>query len=1536
MKKTIQIFLASRFEEFKDLRLTIKREIDKQSKLFPLYKLDLIDLNDNRAESQSALDRSLNNLRESDICLFLIGDTYGENLAEYGKSYTHLEYIEAKKYAKRRLVYCVGELYQNKKINLEHNNQPLKQWQDEILVDVVPSFWTQQDNVEELVDSIIERLSMEITKVIKTMLFSEEKLIATNKPSLLPLASKFPRNNEIKIVNSFFQENYQHSSLIYITGKAGMGKSNFLIDYFSMLSSTHSFLYFINENDDDEKNLNNIYLYLKKQFQLCMRDFPKYTNAVNNIEDALSITEKMGKLFEIYNQFFENTNEIFLLLLDGADLLQNEENVLKKLIQSTQGINYIISGRENNLEKYLKRLNTKNDHFTYKDIELHNLDSEHIANILSYDLSCYQNLTNKERSNILQLFIKKSEGLPLYLKYQIDTINKKIIGEDNIFNQVIQFLEKLPNKLGDFYIQIFGNLSKDSLNLLQLLYWYYEPINISFVKRILHFSDVTCEIILDEISYLLTYDEIQETLMVCHLSVKEALFEYYKYDKKLPTAIRFNADFVLKCASNENNLLNYVTERSDVIHNFSKTVYFSKENKLYAKLEDIVYFSLSQKTIKSAFVNIFYDYLAINTLYNNIKKDEIFNSDATLHGIIREEAIKDENLIRTGTKFLSHIAKQRDEDIFQIIRLLKISLILENNHFITKYTKSLLKYNYKKVLKEGYSTDILTSTVYNKLHSVLLKSFITRTRELEQKPTSMNLYDDSNIVLYVDSKQEKYSLESSLIRMIQRGIDKPIRSFEMFKTIYQVIKNTNNNKLLKQFLYDVSKQVNYNKENNKTTADSQKLYKFKKLVEYDFFVKNLNSFEKKDHYKFKDFPEFSNKINRLLQLQTAYEIHGIDSILKTKHRDLVIEIATIVNEKDSCAFHAFWHEKLEKDENYDLINRLLLGVGEENILREFERKILKMGYKENKLLITCLLNIYYKLKEPTKLEQLKKFIVNMEYIQKERTLLLHFTGNIEKGSYQEIQQLVPFSLNSLDRRLITNDTLTFVELEDKFEKISVTQNYEYLSLLLKTFFDNTREPFSNQTKVFMKYRDYLDRDTLKLIILDFAMMKDFSAFEEVAKKIPPKEQITYLIETIDKLLKRKQSPVVNDEQFWAYILDFFIPDSEYMNELELLIQKVYAKRELIDFAKNHKERIEEKISLFSNSNHKVVWYFTVVNLVINEETNYKNIFELSWMNENVLDEVTIMLFVFNITKREIVDEFLALISQKDFFSIGKVKLYAGFKFNDDLLTQAGFDIAKELNRINGKNNLNNTIRYTLPSVINNEFTSELINIFTIPDYQTTTKLKALFDILTYNNIDNLNNMESKSIFSFFNSVNNFTELIKYFYKPEKLMIEDFQNKNTLETIDSLLSLLETYKQAEEEEDHELYTYCEQLFNEVKKILDDEIISKLSCDIVRATLDNVFDKYNFSNNDQSQSILTVKLLHKNYDMFYNLLHKMYVTYREAEENADEGLYEKINDEFEILKQEILENEENFECIKKHSNISSKLQIKLSNIDKFSPK
>lgn len=84
-----EIFLASRFEEFKDIRKKLASKIDK----YPF--MEAIDLNDNQASHRSPLEESLFHVRKSEIMILLVGETYGTIPEGEDKSYTHLEYIEA-------------------------------------------------------------------------------------------------------------------------------------------------------------------------------------------------------------------------------------------------------------------------------------------------------------------------------------------------------------------------------------------------------------------------------------------------------------------------------------------------------------------------------------------------------------------------------------------------------------------------------------------------------------------------------------------------------------------------------------------------------------------------------------------------------------------------------------------------------------------------------------------------------------------------------------------------------------------------------------------------------------------------------------------------------------------------------------------------------------------------------------------------------------------------------------------------------------------------------------------------------------------------------------------------------------------------------------------------------------------------------------------------------------------------------------------------------------------------------------------------
>lgn len=67
------VFLASNFEEFRELRASLKTHIED---LYP-GQIEVLNLDDRRADERGAVARSTDLLENADLCVVLIGDAYG-------------------------------------------------------------------------------------------------------------------------------------------------------------------------------------------------------------------------------------------------------------------------------------------------------------------------------------------------------------------------------------------------------------------------------------------------------------------------------------------------------------------------------------------------------------------------------------------------------------------------------------------------------------------------------------------------------------------------------------------------------------------------------------------------------------------------------------------------------------------------------------------------------------------------------------------------------------------------------------------------------------------------------------------------------------------------------------------------------------------------------------------------------------------------------------------------------------------------------------------------------------------------------------------------------------------------------------------------------------------------------------------------------------------------------------------------------------------------------------------------------------------
>lgn len=127
-----EVFLASRFEEFEELRTEIKKKF-ANSPISRNSKIELIDLNDGNVSHRPPLVECLSQVRRSELLILLLGETYGSLAPNATKSFTHLEYEEAIRDGSntRVLVYCIGSNYTKNGIHYSQN-ETLAEWQREI------------------------------------------------------------------------------------------------------------------------------------------------------------------------------------------------------------------------------------------------------------------------------------------------------------------------------------------------------------------------------------------------------------------------------------------------------------------------------------------------------------------------------------------------------------------------------------------------------------------------------------------------------------------------------------------------------------------------------------------------------------------------------------------------------------------------------------------------------------------------------------------------------------------------------------------------------------------------------------------------------------------------------------------------------------------------------------------------------------------------------------------------------------------------------------------------------------------------------------------------------------------------------------------------------------------------------------------------------------------------------------------------------------------------------------------------------------
>ena len=151
----LQVFLASRFDEFQELRAALKSRING----LKAPAVEAIDLNDNAVDSEPPLSRCYEAVDRAELFLLLVGNTYGTSPKGYKESYTHLEYRRARRDgAKTILPFLIGTLHHRDFKPEHYYDKPLGAWVSEIRKTHTPSYQDGSLSAEQLASNIFDEV----------------------------------------------------------------------------------------------------------------------------------------------------------------------------------------------------------------------------------------------------------------------------------------------------------------------------------------------------------------------------------------------------------------------------------------------------------------------------------------------------------------------------------------------------------------------------------------------------------------------------------------------------------------------------------------------------------------------------------------------------------------------------------------------------------------------------------------------------------------------------------------------------------------------------------------------------------------------------------------------------------------------------------------------------------------------------------------------------------------------------------------------------------------------------------------------------------------------------------------------------------------------------------------------------------------------------------------------------------------------------------------------------------------------------------
>jgi len=288
------------------------------------------------------------------------------------------------------------------------------------------------------------------------------------------------RKNDIKYVKDCIKQH--NAGILWVSGAPGVGKSSFMVKLINDFqgASHYVMIPYIFRNGRPDCSIDDFIESTLQYFQSVIQESipiePNRQDRRQQFFNALRIVKKKIK-------------KKILFLIDGIDEVHRLESDLLSYFLKTIGseVVCVCAGRpEALLEKMLK----KQDAIWLFPNGLPKLDDEAIRAMLTahlgrikYDLFARDSNDNGlYRNEFIEVLVKKSDGLPLYIRMLIEDIltGKWTIDDEN----------RLPNGLPAYFEQILGNLRVSSIGgvltaIFSLLACSKEPITKSAVKSLL-------------------------------------------------------------------------------------------------------------------------------------------------------------------------------------------------------------------------------------------------------------------------------------------------------------------------------------------------------------------------------------------------------------------------------------------------------------------------------------------------------------------------------------------------------------------------------------------------------------------------------------------------------------------------------------------------------------------------------------------------------------------------------------------------------------------------------------------------------------------------------------------------------------------------------------------------------------------------------------------------------------------------------------------------------------------------------------------